>query len=159
MGSSGRDINSDTIHSSNRLQHSMMVSSPAVTCLMVSLVLLLTLSLSSSAPSHLVSQEGQQSLLYKSEHPLEEDKSFAVGETRTKRADKKTAKEKAKSVAKAVKKLVPVVKKNQKTIKNVAKKVRTLGTGAIVGIVGGILGLVILMGIGYYCYKEKMGED
>ena len=126
---------------------------------MVSLVLLLTLSLSSSAPSDLVSQEGQQSLLYKSEHPLEEDKSIAVGETRTKRADKKTAKEKAKSVAKAVKKLVPVVKKNQKTIKNVAKKVRTLGTGAIVGIVGGILGLVILMGIGYYCYKEKMGED
>ena len=143
--------------------------------LLTSTVFLIFLGLSNSSPTA-VMRPGkgaeESSDLLKIDIFVAESKTRAERGTREKRGAKdkvekvvkkagEAVRQKAtkENVKKAGKKIVEAVKKNPEKAKKLLKKVVKLGTGAIVGIVVGLIGLVASIGLVYYFCRKTTGDS
>ena len=143
--------------------------------LLTSSVFLICLDLSNSSPTALVrsGRRGEDSSeLLKIDIFVAESKSKPELGTRQKRGAKdkveivvkkagEAVRQKAtkENVKKAGKKIVEAVKKNPEKAKKLLKKVVKLGTGTIVGIVIGLIGLIASVGLAYYFCRKTTADS
>ena len=150
-----------------------MRSETLLACLLITSVFLISIGTTNSSPVALVRSDGKvttekSELLKLDVFLVETKKARREQNTREKRGAKDKVEKVVKKVEEVVrqratkengkkvaKKIVEAARKKPEKTKKVLKKIGKLGSGAIVGIVTGVIVLLAIIGVTYYFYRKQ----